>query len=34
MVPLHMAMVAATVANDGAMMKPFVVDTGSTTTAT
>jgi penicillin-binding protein A len=27
MVPLHMAMVAATVANDGAMMKPFVVDT-------
>ncbi len=26
MVPLHMAMVAATVANDGAMMKPFVVD--------
>jgi peptidoglycan glycosyltransferase len=27
MVPLHMAMVAATVANGGAMMKPFVVDT-------
>jgi peptidoglycan glycosyltransferase len=27
MVPLHMAMVAATVANDGAMMKPYVVDT-------
>ena len=26
MVPLHMAMVAATVANGGAMMKPFVVD--------
>jgi peptidoglycan glycosyltransferase len=26
MVPLHMARVAATVANDGAMMKPFVVD--------
>jgi peptidoglycan glycosyltransferase len=26
MVPLHMAMVAATVANDGEMMKPFVVD--------
>ncbi len=26
MVPLHMAMVAATVANDGVMMKPFVVD--------
>jgi peptidoglycan glycosyltransferase len=26
MVPLHMAMVAATVANDGAMMEPFVVD--------
>ncbi len=26
MVPLHMAMIAATVANDGAMMKPFVVD--------
>jgi peptidoglycan glycosyltransferase len=26
MVPLHMAMVAATVANDGKMMKPFVVD--------
>ena len=26
MVPIHMAMVAATVANDGAMMKPFVVD--------
>jgi peptidoglycan glycosyltransferase len=26
MVPLHMAMVAATVANDGSMMKPFVVD--------
>ena len=29
MVPLHMAMVAAAVANDGVMMKPFVV--GSTT---
>lgn len=27
MVPLHMAMVAATVANNGAMMKPYVVDT-------
>ena len=26
MVPLHMAMVAATVANGGAMMKPYVVD--------
>ena len=26
MVPIHMAMVAATVANDGEMMKPFVVD--------
>ena len=26
MVPLHMAMVAAAVANDGEMMKPFVVD--------
>ena len=26
MVPLHMAMVAATVANDGRMMKPYVVD--------
>lgn len=26
MVPLHMAMVAATVANDGEMMKPYVVD--------
>ncbi len=26
MVPIHMAMVAAAVANDGAMMKPFVVD--------
>jgi peptidoglycan glycosyltransferase len=26
MVPLHMAMVAATVANDGAMMRPYVVD--------
>jgi peptidoglycan glycosyltransferase len=26
MVPIHMAMVAATVANDGAMMAPFVVD--------
>lgn len=26
MVPLHMAMVAATVANDGVMMKPYVVD--------
>lgn len=26
MVPLHMAMVAAAVANDGAMLKPFVVD--------
>jgi penicillin-binding protein A len=26
MVPLHMAMVAATVANDGVMMEPFVVD--------
>ena len=26
MVPLHMAMIASTVANDGAMMKPFVVD--------
>ena len=26
MVPLHMAMVAATVANDGKMMKPYVVD--------
>ena len=26
MVPLHMAMVAAAVANDGAMMKPYVVD--------
>lgn len=26
MVPLHMAMAAATVANDGAMMTPFVVD--------
>jgi peptidoglycan glycosyltransferase len=26
MVPMHMAMVAATVANDGEMMKPFVVD--------
>ena len=26
MVPLHMAMVAATVANGGQMMKPFVVD--------
>lgn len=26
MVPLHMAMVAATVANNGAMMKPYVVD--------
>ena len=26
MVPLHMAMVAATVANDGVMMAPFVVD--------
>lgn len=27
MVPLHMAMVAATVANDGQMMEPYVVDT-------
>jgi peptidoglycan glycosyltransferase len=27
MVPLHMAMVAATVANGGEMMKPYVVDT-------
>jgi len=27
MVPIHMAMVAATVANDGEMMAPFVVDT-------
>ena len=26
MVPIHMAMVAATVANDGEMMEPFVVD--------
>ncbi len=26
MVPIHMAMVAATVANDGRMMRPFVVD--------
>ncbi len=26
MVPIHMAMVAATVANDGVMMEPFVVD--------
>ena len=26
MVPLHMAMVAATVANNGEMMKPYVVD--------
>jgi peptidoglycan glycosyltransferase len=26
MVPIHMAMVAAAVANDGVMMKPFVVD--------
>ena len=26
MVPIHMAMVAAAVANDGEMMKPFVVD--------
>jgi peptidoglycan glycosyltransferase len=26
MVPLHMAMVAATVANEGRMMKPYVVD--------
>jgi peptidoglycan glycosyltransferase len=26
MVPLHMAMVAATVANGGVMMKPYVVD--------
>ena len=26
MVPLHMAMVAAAVANDGRMMKPYVVD--------
>jgi peptidoglycan glycosyltransferase len=26
MVPLHMAMVAATVGNDGRMMKPYVVD--------
>jgi peptidoglycan glycosyltransferase len=26
MVPIHMAMVAATVANDGQMMEPFVVD--------
>jgi peptidoglycan glycosyltransferase len=26
MVPLHMAMVAATVANNGVMMKPYVVD--------
>ncbi len=26
MVPIHMAMVAATVANDGEMMQPFVVD--------
>jgi len=26
MVPLHMAMVAATVANNGTMMEPFVVD--------
>jgi len=26
MVPLHMAMVAATVANDGAMMEPFAID--------
>jgi peptidoglycan glycosyltransferase len=26
LVPLHMAMVAAAVANDGEMMKPFVVD--------
>jgi peptidoglycan glycosyltransferase len=26
MVPIHMAMVAATVANDGVMMAPFVVD--------
>jgi peptidoglycan glycosyltransferase len=26
MVPLHMAMVAAAVANDGAMVKPYVVD--------
>jgi peptidoglycan glycosyltransferase len=26
MVPLHMAMVAATVANDGEMMQPYVVD--------
>ena len=26
MVPLHMAMVAATVANGGQMMKPYVVE--------
>ncbi len=26
MVPLHMAMVAATVANGGEMMKPYVVE--------
>ena len=26
MVPLHMAMVASTVANGGQMMKPYVID--------
>ena len=31
MVPLHMAMVAAAVANDGVMMKPYVVDVDART---